>query len=204
MKHLNKKDFDFFGVLIGVIVGLILGYLIGAKFNLDSEKEDGENTEVLEEVNYIYTLQLGKFDKAGNAEEFYNTLLSKNIESIYVNDGDYYYIYCAVSTTLDEINRMKDAYSLIGYEGIVKKEYLYNRANNVIEDKNCYDFYLEMIDNLYNSLNGESVVIKDEFLLNPVDIELLTWINMLSTIQSSDYKNKIQLQAYKMIIEKLK
>ena len=114
------------------------------------------------------------------------------------------YIYCAISTNEEEINNKKEAFALIGYDGIIKKEYLYNRANNVIENKNSYDFYIQMIDNLLNSLNNQAIEISDEFLINPVDIELLTWINMLSSIQNSDYKGKIQLQTYKMIIEKLK
>ena len=203
MRHLNKKDFDFFGVLIGVIVGLVLGYLIGAKFNLEPSVDPNDG-QVMEEVNYVYTLQLGKYSNPTTAENYYNSLIEKNIECVYVCDGDYYYIYCAISTNEEEINNKKEAFALIGYDGIIKKEYLYNRANNVIENNNSYDFYIQMIDNLLNSLNNQAIEISDEFLINPVDIELLTWINMLSSIQNSDYKGKIQLQTYKMIIEKLK
>ena len=204
MKRINKRDFDYVGILIGVIIGLILGYIVGSELNLGTSKEEDDiNVSLTDEFNYIYTLQIGKFGDAQEAIKFYDAAVNKGIECVYVSDNNNYYIYASLSTSLEEINSKKEAFSLIGYEGIVKKEFLYNRANNVIEEEEEYLFYTEMIDNLINSLNGETIVIQDEFLISPIDLELVTWVNMLSSIQNSEYKNKIQLQTFKMIVEKL-
>lgn len=204
MGKINKRDFDYVGILIGVIIGLVLGYIVGSEFNLTTlNKEDGNAVTVDSEVNYIYTLQLGKFSDVSDAKRFYDAAVNKGIECVYVEDNNNYYIYAAISTIEEEINDKKEAFKLIGYDGIIKKEYLYNRANNVIENEKEYLFYTEMIDNLINSLNGKEVIIQDDFLVSPVDLELVTWVNMLSSIQNIDYKNKIQLQTFKMVIEKL-
>ena len=205
MKRINKRDFDYVGILIGVIIGLILGYIVGSELNLGAkEVDDGDETIVSNELNYIYTLQIGKFSDATEAKKFYDVAVNKGIECVYVTDSGSYCIYSAISTQEEEINNKKEAFNLIGYDGIIKKEFLYNRANNVIENENEYSFYTEMIDNLINSLNGEDIVIQDDFLVSPIDLELVTWVNMLSSIQNTEYKNKIQLQTFKMIIEKLK
>lgn len=203
MKRINKRDFDYIGILIGVIIGLILGYIVGSELNLGGTIENDNTVNVTGDLNYIYTLQIGKFDEAQEAQKFYETAINKGIECVYVSDNNSYYIYAAISTSEEEINSKKDSFNLIGYNGIVKKEYLYNRANNVIENENEYLFYLEMIDNLINSLNGKTIVIQDDFLISPIDLELVTWVNMLSSIQNEEYKSKIQLQTFKMIIEKL-
>ncbi len=204
MKHLNKRDFDYVGILIGVIIGLILGYLVGSELDLTVSENEGDIVGVTQDIDYVYTLQIGKFEKAEDATKFYDAAIAKGVECVYINDNNNYYIYAAISTSEDEINTKKEAFALIGYNGIVKKEFLYNRANNVIEKENEYLFYTVMIDNLINSLNGDVIIIDDEFLVSPVDLELVTWVNMLSTIQNTEYKNRIQLQTFKMIVEKLK
>ena len=204
MKRINKRDFDYVGILIGVIIGLILGYIVGSELNITASLDESEKeASLVEEVNYIYTLQIGKFSEADEAKKFYDTAINKGIECVYVTDNNSYYIYAAISTSEEEINNKKDAFSLIGYNGIIKKEYLYNRANNVIENEKEYMFYTEMIDNLINSLNNEIIIIQDDFLVTPIDLELVTWVNMLSSIQNEEYKSKIQLQTFKMILEKL-
>ena len=45
-----------------------------------------------------------------------------------------------------------------------------------------------MIRCLLDSLSDETFAIDEEILSGPLDIELVTWINMLSTIKNSDYK----------------
>jgi len=206
MKKMTKKDFDTIGIIVGVIIGIFIGVLISNKLSNNTKEE--EIQDVVADINsgYVYLLQLGKYSKASDAEEFINELKSKNIDSVYVYDNNSYFIYTKISNNNEEIIREQEAYKILGYNGFIKKEYLYNRSNEVIDNTESslikYNFYNEMIRCLIDSLSDENFVIDEEILSGPLDIELVTWINMLSTIKNSDYKSKLELQSYKMIVEK--
>lgn len=208
MKKISKRDFDTFGVLIGVVIGIIMGFLIASKIDNNPDNDNSEEVIKNESIEYVYLLQLGKFTSSQDASLFYSEVLNKNINSVYVVDNNTYFIYSYISTSEDEIMKTKEAYELIGYNGIIKKEYIYNRINMIIDNNNDsankITFYSEMIECLLNSLNNEPVVINENTLVNPIDIELVSWINMLSSIKSKENKIKIELQAYKMLVEKIK
>ena len=70
MKRINKRDFDYIGILIGVIIGLILGYIVGSELNLGGTIENDNTVNVTGDLNYIYTLQIGKFDEAQEAQKY--------------------------------------------------------------------------------------------------------------------------------------
>ena len=205
MKKFNKRDFDMFGVLIGVLIGLFLGYFIGgsSKIHLEENNTLETGNNVLNDY-FVYLLRIGSFNDPTKANEFFEEVKNKNIDSVYVKEGDYYFIYVMISSNEEEIMKAKEAYEMIGYNGYIIKESLYDRLNYVIGDDEKYYFYSEMIDSLINSLNNKEILISDEVLINPIDIELISWVNMLKSIQNESYKSKLELQTYKMLIEKIK
>lgn len=206
MKKLNKRDFDMFGVLIGVLIGLLIGYFIGGSNDIPLNKEDDNslNTMIDYESEFVYLLRIGSFKEPDEANNFYKEVDNKNIDSVYVKDNDYYFIYVMISSSESEVIKAKEAFSIIGYDGVIVRESLYDRLNYTLEDNNKYLFYNEMIKCLISSLNNEEIIISDESLNNPSDIELVSWVNMLKSIQNESYKGKLELQTYKMIIEKIK
>lgn len=206
MKKISRKDIDTFGVLIGVIIGIILGFLISSKISISEENEITDDVILNESKEYIYLLQLGRFTDSKSCESFINELNNKEVEHVYVFDNGIYFIYSYISTDYDKIIMKLEAFSLIGYNGLIKKEYIKDRLNviqtNEINDK--YIFFDYIINSLIQSINGEEISENYEIFNNPYDLELLSWINMLKTINNETYKERIELQAYKMIVEKIK
>jgi len=148
-------------------------------------------------------LQVAKFDNAQGATNYKKVLDTKNLESIIVYDKVYYYIYGGIASSEEALTDIKSKYYLLGYETIIKKEYLIDKANSVIDNLELYEFYTESINNLYKSLNGETFQISEKYFINPVNIELFTQLSILLNIKNPELKQKAELQAYKIIIENL-
>ena len=51
--------------------------------------------------------------------------------------------------------------------------------------------------------NNEEIIISDKYYANPVDLEFFSTITILKSIQNEEIKEKVKLQAYRMICENL-
>lgn len=196
----KKYNIDIISIVMSLIIGIFIGYIISTKIKTEDESINVMKEEKLE---YFYILQVAKFDNPSGATNYQKVLNSKNLENIIVYDKTYYYIYGGISENEEGLNDIKTKYYLLGYETIIKKEYLIDKANSVIESLELYDFYSECIHNLYKSLKNESFQISDKYFINPVNIELFTQLSILINIKNPELKQKAELQAYKIIIESL-
>lgn len=200
---MKKKDYDVIGILLAVIIGIFLGYLIGTKINFEGTEEVLNKEETKEEIEYVYLLQIAKFDNPDGASNYQNVLKNKEMDTIVVFDGNYYFIYGGIGASEESLKNLQSKFYVLGYETIIKKELLIDKANSIIDNKNYYDFYSEAIHNLYLSLKGEEFEISEKYYLNPIDIELFTQLTILMNIKNDTLKLKAQLQAYKIILESL-
>ena len=200
---MKKKDYDVVGILLAVVIGIFLGYLIGTKLNINSTEEVLNKEEEKEEIEYVYLLQIAKFDNPDGALNYQNVLKNKEMDTVVVFDGSFYYIYGGIGASEESLKNLQSKFYVLGYETIIKKELLIDKANSIIDNKNYYEFYNEAIHNLYLSLKGESFEISEKYYLNPLDIELFTQLTILMNIKNDTLKLKAQLQAYKIILENL-
>lgn len=183
---LKKCNIDIIVVLISLLMGLFLGYLIGNKM----EKEEIVKTITTENIEYVYLLQIAKFDNPSGANSYKNVLDNKNLNSIIVYDNVYYYIYGGISYSEEMLENEKNKFSIMGYNPLVKKELLIEKANDFIDDNIKYDFYCECINNLYKSLKNEDYIISDKYNLEPINIELFTQITILKTMKNEELRKK--------------
>ena len=196
----KKYNLDVISIVMSLIIGAFIGYIISTKVKDDEMLEPVLGEENLE---YFYLLQVAKFDNPEGATNYQKVLKTKNLDSVIVYDRVYYYIYGGIGSSEEVLSDLKSKFYLLGYETIIKKEYLIDKANSVIESNELYGFYTECIHNLYKSLNNESFVISDIYFVNPINIELFTQLSILLNIKNTDLKQKAELQAYKIIIESL-
>lgn len=201
---MKKRDYDVLSILLAVIIGIFLGYLIGTKLDFNSTEEvinpNEENEEVIE---YVYLLQVSKFDNPDGALNYQNVIKNKEMDTVVVFDGTFYYIYGGISSSEEGLKNLQSKFYVLGYDTIIKRELLIDKANSIIDNKNYYDFYSEAIHNLYLSLNDQPFTISEKYYINPIDIELFTQLTILTNIKNDTLKLKAQLQAYKIIIESL-
>ena len=196
----KKYNLDVISIVMSLIIGVFIGYIISTKVKDDEMLEPVLGEENLE---YFYLLQVAKFDNPEGATNYQKVLKTKSLDSVIVYDRVYYYIYGGIGSSEEVLSDLKSKFYLLGYETIIKKEYLIDKANSVIESSELYGFYTECIHNLYKSLNNESFVISDIYFVNPINIELFTQLSILLNIKITDLKQKAELQAYKIIIESL-
>ena len=202
MKKIARRDFDVVGILLGVIVGILIGYFISTKLIKDDIPASGEVTNE-NQVGYVYLLQLAKFDNPEGALNYSKNLKKSDIYTEVVYDNGYYFIYGAISNSSEGLELKKAVLEAKGYSTLVKKEYILDKANRVIDDNEKYDFWSEGINNLLKSLNNEEIIISDKYYANPVDLEFFSTITILKSIQNEEIKEKVKLQAYRMICENL-
>ncbi len=201
---MKRKDYDVLGILLAVIIGIFLGYLIGTKLNFDDTEDVISSKESeKEEIEYIYLLQIAKFDNPDGALNYQNILKTKEMDCVVVFDGTFYYIYGGIGVTEESLANLQSKFYVLGYDTIIKRELLIDKANSIIDNKNYYDFYSEAIHSLYLSLKGDPFTISEKYYVNPIDIELFTQLTILQNIKNDTLKLKTQLQAYKIIIESL-
>lgn len=196
----KKNNIDIFLVLMSLIIGVFLGYIIGNKYNKD---ENDINVLKEEKIEYIYVLQIAKFDNPTGAANYQKALKDKSLDSIVLYDKVYYYIYGGIGSSEESLDNIKNKFILLGYNPIIKKELLIEKANSVLDDEILYNFYCECINNLYLSLENKDFEISDRYNVEPINIELFTQITILKTIKNENLRMKAQLQAYKLICESL-
>ena len=199
----KKRDFDVIGILLGVVIGILIGYFISTRLNINDETVLGSNVIEEEVKGYVYLLQLAKFDNPDGALNYVKTVKNKGLNAEAVYDGQYYYIYGAISGSESDLEIQKAVFEATGYTTIVKKEYLIDKANRVLDDQEKYEFWLEGINNLINCLKDEDILISDKYYSNPIDLEFFSTMTILQTIQNEEIKAKVKLQAYRMISENL-
>lgn len=196
----KKNNIDIFLVLMSLIIGVFLGYIIGNKYNKD---ENDINVLKEEKIEYIYVLQIAKFDNPTGAANYQKALKDKSLDSIVLYDKVYYYIYGGIGSSEESLDNIKNKFILLGYNPIIKKELLIEKANSVLDDEILYNFYCECINNLYLSLENKDFEISDRYNVEPINIELFTQITILKTMKNENLRMKAQLQAYKLICESL-
>lgn len=196
----KKNNIDIFLVLMSLIIGVFLGYIIGNKYNKD---ENDINVLKEEKIEYIYVLQIAKFDNPTGAANYQKALKDKSLDSIVLYDKVYYYIYGGIGSSEESLDNIKNKFILLGYNPIIKKELLIEKANSVLDDEKLYNFYCECINNLYLSLENKDFEISDRYNVEPINIELFTQITILKTMKNENLRMKAQLQAYKLICESL-
>ena len=202
--NIKKKDYDVYGVLLAILIGIFLGYLIGTKLDFENTEEvSNEENELKETIEYVYLLQIAKFDNPEGASNYQKVLSNKEMDTVVVFDGNFYYIYGAIGASEESLKNIQSKFYVLGYDTIIKKELLIDKANSIIDNKAHYDFYSEGIHNLYLSLKNETFIISEKYYINPVDIELFTQLTILMNIKNETLKLKAQMQAYKIIIENL-
>ncbi len=201
-KKTSNNNFDIVIVIMSLIIGIFIGYLLGT--NLDNETSQTiETGGEIETLNYIYLLQVARFDNPTGASNYIQTLKSKNLDSICVYDKVYYYIYGGISSKQEDLDNLKNKFYIMGYETIIKKELLEEKANMIIDDTRLYNYYLECINNLYLSLKNEPFTISEIYYIDPINIELFTQLSILTNMKNQELRLKAQLQAYKLIIESI-
>lgn len=201
-KKTSNNNFDIVIVIMSLIIGVFIGYLLSSKFVTNSNQTLETGGEV-ESLNYVYLLQVARFDNPTGASKYQETLKSKNLDSIVVFDKVYYYIYGGISSKEEDLENLKNKFYIMGYETIIKKELLVEKANMIIDETNLYNFYLECINNLYLSLKGESFTISEIYYIDPINIELFTQLSILINMKNPELRLKAQLQTYKLIIESI-
>ena len=65
-------------------------------------------------------------------------------------------IFMGIANTESELESLKLEFSSKGYNPIIKREYILDKPNIVIDEENKYKFYSECTDNLIRSLKGEN------------------------------------------------
>ena len=201
-KKTSNNNFDIVIVIMSLIIGIFIGYLLGT--NLDNKTSQTiETGGEIETLNYIYLLQVARFDNPTGASNYIQTLKSKNLDSICVYDKVYYYIYGGISSKQEDLDNLKNKFYIMGYETIIKKELLEEKANMIIDDTRLYNYYLECINNLYLSLKNEPFTISEIYYIDPINIELFTQLSILTNMKNQELRLKAQLQAYKLIIESI-
>ena len=201
-KKTSNNNFDIVIVIMSLIIGIFIGYLLGT--NLDNETSQTiETGGEIETLNYIYLLQVARFDNPTGASNYIQTLKSKNLDSICVYDKVYYYIYGGISSKQEDLDNLKNKFYIMGYETIIKKELLEEKANMIIDDTRLYNYYLECINNLYLSLKNVPFTISEIYYIDPINIELFTQLSILTNMKNQELRLKAQLQAYKLIIESI-
>lgn len=197
---LKKYNLDIISIVMSLIIGVFIGYIISTKINV----EETDQTVLKEQsLEYFYLLQVAKFDNPDGASNYQKVLKTKNLDSVVVYDRVYYYIYGGIGSSEEALADLKSKFYLLGYETIIKKEYLIDKANSVIESNELYEFYTECINNLYKSLNGDTFTISEKYFIDPINIELFTQLSILLNMKNTELKQKAELQAYKIIIENL-
>src|SRR5690606_20100769 len=108
------------------------------------------------------------------AENVILDLKSKGIYSVAVLDGNNYYIYAGIASSESDLSTLANTITEKGYSPLIKREYILDKPNVVIDEENKYKFYSECVDNLLKSLKSEKLEISAETKANPQNLELFS------------------------------
>lgn len=197
---MKKREFDIFGILLGVVIGCILGFFLSTRINIEAPDNLDETGG---QVGNIYLLQIDKVSTPEDAKTIMDKINAKNLYSVAVFDNDYYFIYGGIASVSTELDTLKLKFEDNGFTTLVKKEYILDKPNAVLEDAEVNEFWNECIDNLLKNLNNEEIVISDKFKNNPINIEVFSFLLALNTIKNPVLLNEIRLNTYEVIVETL-
>lgn len=200
---MKRREFDIFGILVGLVIGCILGFFLSTRINLEMPDGLNNDEQTLAQVGNIYLLQVEKTTSATTAEDTLKSLKNKDLYAVAVTQGINYYIYGGIADTEAELQSIKDAFAAKGFSTVVKKEYMLDKPNSVIEDQVEFKFYTECIDNLIHSLKGEELEISSDTKTNPCNLELFSAVLTMDTIENETLLKDIRLSVYEMIAEDL-
>lgn len=200
---MKRREFDIFGILVGLVIGCILGFFLSTRINLEMPDGLNDDEQALAQVGNIYLLQVDKTSSATVAEDTLKSLKEKDLYAVAVTQGTNYYIYGGIADTEAELQATKDAFTAKGFPTVVKKEYMLDKPNSVIEDQVEFKFYTECIDNLIHSLKAEELEISTETKANPCNLELFSAILTMNSIENETLLKDVRLSIYEMIVEEL-
>lgn len=198
---MKRREIDIFGILVGLVIGCVIGFFLSKKINL--EIPNLGNDPVVAQVGNVYLLQVEKTSSPLAAEDLIKSLKNKSLYAVAVLDGNNYYIYGGIANSEAELLNLKEKFLEKGYSAIIKKEYILDKPNFVIDDQTKYDFYTECVANLLKSLKGEKLEISSNTRSNPANLELFSSILTMNTIENETLLKEVRLSIYEMIIESL-
>ena len=200
---MKRREIDIFGILVGLVIGCILGFFLSTRINLEMPNNLNNDQDVLAQVGNVYLLQIDKTTSATVAEDTLKSLKNKGLYAVVVTQGLNYYIYGGVADTEADLKTIKDTYTAKGITTVVKKEYILDKPNAVLNNQVEFKFYTECIDNLIHSLKGEALEISSETKANPCNLELFSAILTMNTIENETLLKEVRLSIYEMIVEDL-
>jgi|SRR5690554_2343454 len=194
---MKKKDIDLFAILIGIIVGCLFGYFIGMRVNSEKTNPIDIDNPTL---GNIYILEIAR---SNNLKDIQNTFKDSNIVYEIIENNNVYYVYSSIKTDKNEIEAKKEEFEAMGFTPLVKNEYIMDWPNRYINDEEKMMFYEYAITMLINSINGEKIIIAEEYALNPIDLQVVLNINLLYTIENPQILDALHLETYKILYEEL-
>jgi len=194
---MKRKDIDLFAILIGVVIGCLFGYFIGMRINNETLKPVDNNPPTF---GNVYVLQIAS---STNQSDLLNVLKDVDFNYEIIKDNEVYYVYTYVSTDEDIIEGKKAEYQTLGFNPIVKNEYILDWPNKFIHDTKKYDFYEYAITCLLDSLNNEPIEIDEKYAVEKININIDANIHYLQSVKNQEVKEIIQLETYKLLYEEL-
>jgi hypothetical protein len=198
----KKREIDIFGVLLGMVIGCIIGFFLSTRININPSDNDNEQPAGAVYGN-VYLLQIGKADSADEAETLIATIRAKDLYSVYVYTGGHYYVYGAIAGSEEALASKKGDFEYKGFSPLVKKEYILDMPNAVLDDTAEYEFWLECVTNLLDDLKGEQIVISEKFHSNPASLEAYTLTVALTGVKNEALRAEIRLNIYQEIVNNL-
>lgn len=194
---MKKKEVDVFAIVIGIVIGFIFGFFLSMRIN--SEKT-GKTVTDEPIFGNVYLLQLMK---ATNLNDLNNTLKDAEFAYEIIQKGDTYYVYTCITSEKAIIETKKTEFEELGFMPSIKSEYILDWPNYYLDNTEKYDFYVHAITNLLKSLDNDSIVIEEQYFLNPVDLEVFSNLTLLQSIKNQEIKMQIQLETYRLLFNKL-
>lgn len=199
---MKKKEIDLFGILLGLVIGCVLGYFVFSRSL--SIQNDSSNPVINDQVyGTVYTVSIGSRleEDHGLLEERLN-ILNLHYEIFEENNKKYY--LNSIYDNIESATMQKEMLEGYGFIVSIRSDYIIDLSKEVINDTVLYNFYNEAIINLLNSLSNKEIIISEEYYVNPVDIEILSNLTILSNIKNQEFKNNYELNTFCLLLKKLK
>lgn len=107
--------------LLTIVISLMVGFFL-SKFLLE-QYDNYNGVAVYNEGEMLYFIQYGVFSDYDNMEA--NTINLENY--IYQIDDNKYYVYIGITKNSDNVEKMKNYFTNLGYDPIVKQFYITNQ-----------------------------------------------------------------------------
>lgn len=199
---IKKREIDIFGVLLGVVIGCVLGFFLSTRIDISGTNNNNDDP-VISQYGYVHLLQINRYSSPTDASNCMETLRQKDLFAICVYQNNYYYIYGGISNTSSGLDVKNSLFESKGYSPIVKKEYILDKANSVLDSAEDYEFWDESINNFVKSLEGKPIAISSKFQIDPVNLDMFSCLTLLQTLGNEELINKVRLQTYQIMIDNL-